>query len=115
LSLGGGLLARSSAASAATITVVMAITKCRIWVPPVNRFTGAERELRQCGRTSDGWSALACMEKIMRKTNDTSCCAAATSERELTVDQLDAVVGGTTAYVPHTYAIGRIEARFPRI
>jgi hypothetical protein len=51
----------------------------------------------------------------MSETNDTSCCAAATSERELTVDELDAVVGGTTAYVPHTYAIGRIEARFPRL
>jgi|KBSMisStaDraftv2_1062788.scaffolds.fasta_scaffold578134_3 hypothetical protein len=45
----------------------------------------------------------------------TSHGAAATSERELTVDELDAVVGGTTAYVPHTYAIGRIEARFPRL
>jgi len=51
----------------------------------------------------------------MNKTNHTSYGAAATSERELTVDDLDAVVGGTTAYVPHTYAIGRIEARFPRL
>jgi hypothetical protein len=32
---------------------VMAITKCRIWVPPVNQFTRAETALRQCGRTSD--------------------------------------------------------------
>jgi hypothetical protein len=59
------------------------------------------------------------MEKeIMSKSNDTEIShgAAATSERELTVDELDAVVGGgTTAYVPHTYAIGRIEARFPRL
>jgi hypothetical protein len=69
------------------------------------------------------------MEKeIMSKSNDTertrgrkimskraSHGAAATSERELTVDELDAVVGGTTAYVPYTYAIGRIEARFPRL
>ena len=55
--------------------------------------------------------------EMMSKTNEPSCCAAATatSERELTVDELDAVVGGTTAYVPHTYAIGRIEARFPRL
>ena len=45
----------------------------------------------------------------------TSHDTAATSERQLTVDDLDAVVGGTTAYVPHTYAIGRIEARFPRL
>ena len=38
---------------------VMTITKCPIPARAVNRFTGAERELRQCGRTSDGWSALA--------------------------------------------------------
>jgi hypothetical protein len=54
------------------------------------------------------------LEKIMSKTNDSSNRAAAKSEREMTVDELDAVVGGTTAYVAHTYAIGRIEARFPR-
>ena len=45
---------RPAQASAA----VMAITKCRIWVPPVNRLTGAATALRQCGRTSDGWSTL---------------------------------------------------------
>jgi len=33
-------------------------------------------------------------------------------KRELTIDELDAVVSSTTAYVPHTYAIRRIEARF---
>jgi hypothetical protein len=31
----------------------MAITKCRIWSPPVKRLTGATTALRQCGRTSD--------------------------------------------------------------
>jgi hypothetical protein len=31
---------------------VMAITKCRNWTPPVNRFTGAATALRQCGRTA---------------------------------------------------------------
>jgi len=31
----------------------MAITKCRIWSPPVNRLTGATTALRQCDRTSD--------------------------------------------------------------
>jgi hypothetical protein len=34
-------------------STVMAITKCRIWLPPVNQFTGTARELRQCARTSD--------------------------------------------------------------
>ena len=41
------VFAKSSQASAS----VMAITKCRIWVPPVNRFTAAARVLSQCGRT----------------------------------------------------------------
>ena len=31
---------------------VTAITKCRLWVTPVNRFTAAARALRQCDRTS---------------------------------------------------------------
>jgi hypothetical protein len=35
------------------------------------------------------------MEKIMSKTNDTWCCAAARSERELTADELEHVSGGT--------------------
>jgi ATP/maltotriose-dependent transcriptional regulator MalT len=50
-------------------------------VPPVNRFTAATRALRR---------------KIMSKTNHTSYGAAATSERELTIDELDAVSGGGT-------------------
>jgi hypothetical protein len=49
LSLGGGLpLARSSAASAATITDVMAITKCRIPAPTVNGFTVSVRAMTEC-------------------------------------------------------------------
>jgi hypothetical protein len=31
----------------------MAITKCRIWVQPVNLFTVTPRAFSQCGRTSD--------------------------------------------------------------
>jgi hypothetical protein len=45
----------------------MAITKCRIWVPPVNRFTGAATALRQCGphqRIDRPFK----MEKIVSKT-----------------------------------------------
>jgi hypothetical protein len=72
----------------------MAITKCRIWPPPVNRFTGAERELRQCGGTSDGWSALL-MEKNMSKTDDTSKLDHAKLENCVLADsELDAVTGG---------------------
>jgi lactobin A/cerein 7B family class IIb bacteriocin len=71
----------------------MAITKCLIWLLPVNQFTVTERALSQCGRTSDwngprwlGW------RKIMSKT--TAINPAATSERELTEAELDAVSGG---------------------
>jgi hypothetical protein len=67
----------------------MAITKCRIWVPPVNRFTVAARELRQCSRTSDGWSALAWMETIVSKTTTDGHV-----ERELSLEELEAVSGG---------------------
>ena len=37
---------------------VMAITKCRIWVIPVNLFTAPPRVMSQCARTSD-WMARA--------------------------------------------------------
>jgi hypothetical protein len=37
---------------------VMAITKCRIWLWEVNRFTARRDVLRQRGHISDGWSAL---------------------------------------------------------
>ena len=50
----------------------------------------------------------------------TSYGAAATSEqtRELTADELDQIAGGTPSIPippPTSYAIGRIEARFPRV
>jgi hypothetical protein len=46
----------------------MAITKCLIWVPLVNRFTVAARALSQSGRTSDRcW--LAGGECIMQKSH----------------------------------------------
>lgn len=53
------------------------------------RFTMAAVVLSQCGpRTSDGSSALACMEKIMAKTTgNTEVC-------ELSVEELDSVSGG---------------------
>ena len=62
----------------------MAITKCLIWVPLVNRFTVAVRALRQCGRISD-WMVYSpvWMEKIMTFT-----------ERELRDDELQQVSGG---------------------
>ena len=67
----------------------MAITKCLIWGPPVNQFTMAARELRQCSRTSDGWSALAWMETIVSKTTTDGHV-----ERELSLEELEAVSGG---------------------
>jgi hypothetical protein len=77
----------------------MAITKCPIPAPTVNEFTPSLRAARKCARTSDY-----VMETIMSKTNHTSYGAAATSERELTEDdlenrvladsELDAVSGG---------------------
>ena len=65
---------------------VMAITKCPISPAPptVNEFTPSLRAARKCARTSDY-----VMETIMSKTNHTSYGAAATSERELTEDDLD--------------------------
>jgi hypothetical protein len=56
----------------------------------------------------------------MSKTNDTSYGAAATGDRDLTADELDQIAGGTPSIpipppTPHSYAIGRIEARFPRL
>jgi hypothetical protein len=67
----------------------MAITKCPIPVPTVNEFTPSLRAARKCARTSDH-----VMETIMSKTNHASYGAAATSERELTEDDLALVSGG---------------------
>jgi hypothetical protein len=66
-------------------------------VPPVNRFTVRRDVLRQCGRTSDGWSALAWMEKIMSKTNDTERTREPEAKRaELLDSELDTVTGGVS-------------------
>ncbi len=56
----------------------------------------------------------------MSKTDHNPYDAAATSARELTADALDQIAGGTPSIpipppTPHSYAIGRIEARFPRL
>ena len=58
-------------------------------MPPVNRFTVAARALSQCARTSDGWSALAWMETIVSKTTTDGHL-----ERELSLEELEAVSGG---------------------
>jgi hypothetical protein len=73
----------------------MAITKCRISAQTVRGFTVAARALRQCGRTSDWMVHAGLMEKIMSKT---SYGVPATSERELTEAELDAVAGGNWAW-----------------
>ena len=59
----------------------MAITKCWIWVQPVNQFTAAMRVLSQMWpHTSDGrWHGR---RKIMSKTN------------ELSDAELEVVIGG---------------------
>jgi hypothetical protein len=65
----------------------MPITKCRIWVPPVNPITVAERALSQGGSTPamtlarDGW------RKIMNTVNNVA-------DRELTTAELELVAGG---------------------
>jgi hypothetical protein len=65
---------------------VMAITECRIWMPPVNLFTGAaSASVAAHQRWSLDW-----MEKIMSKTKDTN------KTRELTEAELAAVSGGYT-------------------
>jgi len=60
----------------------------------VTRVTVAARTLGQCARTSDGWSALACMEKIMSKSNDSSKLVRTPQVRELRDDELENVSGG---------------------
>ena len=80
----------------------------------VTGVTVMARALRQRGRASDWMVHLAWMEKIMSKTSN------ARKERELTEAELDQIAGGTPSIpipppTPHSYAIGRIEARFPRV
>jgi bacteriocin-like protein len=50
--------------------------------------------LRQCGRTSDGWSRAVWMEKIMSKTNDTSKLGHGVQDRELSEQELNKISGG---------------------
>jgi bacteriocin-like protein len=59
-------------------------------VLPVNRFTVLARALRQGGRTSDGWSALAWIMSTTPMHNS----EASPEVRELTEDQLEQVSGG---------------------
>ena len=67
----------------------MAITKCLIWVPPVNRFTVVPMVLEQCGLRVDGLS------RPIWKQQETDMNAHETSEnRELTVCELEQVSGG---------------------
>src|SRR5262245_49464464 len=66
----------------------MAITKCRIWVSPVNGFTRAATALRQCGRRA----TIAWMEKIMSNNKDNE------KTRELTEAELNHVSGGSLTY-----------------
>jgi bacteriocin-like protein len=73
----------------------MAITKCLIGVPLVNRFTVTARALHQCGRTSDWMVRAGLMEKIMSKGNDSSKLGRATQVRELRDDELQQVSGGS--------------------
>jgi hypothetical protein len=63
----------------------MAITKSRIWLPPVKWLTGAATALRQCGRTSDWMVHAGAMEKSMTKTPRNTA---------LTESELDKVSGG---------------------
>jgi hypothetical protein len=82
--------------------IVMAITKCLIWVPPVNRLTAAARALSQCARIGDGWSALAWMEKIMSYKINLNQTTKNRQERQLdgsalTESELHNVVGGDYA------------------
>jgi hypothetical protein len=61
------------------------------------RHSEARGQVVKCGRTSDGWSALAWMEKIVRKTAGTR---KTTDTRELTINELDGVTGGLVVIAP---------------
>jgi hypothetical protein len=76
--------------------------------------------VHRCGETGDGKCGPHIGRKIMSQTNGTSYRVVARSEqtRELTAGELDQIAGGTPSIpipppTPHSYAIGRIEARFP--
>jgi hypothetical protein len=59
----------------------------------VSRITVLRGLLSERGRPSDGWPALAYMEKIMSNTRRTESCEVRESG-ELTDDKFAAVVGG---------------------
>jgi hypothetical protein len=80
--------------------------------------SGSETDVQPVGRTNTGWSALACMETIMSKTNDTSKLGHATFEnRPLDSAELNAVTGGlsyeefTFEYTERTLG-GRLGSKF---
>ena len=86
----------------------MAITKCLIGVPPVNRFTVAAKELSQCGlRVDDGMVRPIGRFSQRRTSMAKSSVSDMTTKRPkepfdpaldapvaLTPDQLEKVVGG---------------------
>src|SRR5262245_8798987 len=83
--------------------IVMAITKSRVWLASVSRFTvarsGAERV---SPRQRPDHSFAGAMETTMNKTNDVQ------PTRELTEAEVDAVSGGWLAFQPSAEAIAAI-------
>jgi hypothetical protein len=72
-----------------------------------------------CDHISDGMVQAGYGEKIMSKTTTHNTeirkvTAVREPTRELSAVELAQVTGGDAIPTPHTYAIGRIEARFPR-
>jgi hypothetical protein len=80
----------SHASSASTTHRVLAITKCRIWVPRVNRLTVVPKVLKQCrAQRLDGpFAGFIQRSTIMPKENEL------TNQRELTEQELEFVAGG---------------------
>ena len=70
--------------------------KCRFALPSVFCLTVLRGLLSERGRTSNGWPALAYMEKIMSNTKRTESREVRESG-ELTDDDLAVVVGGSKA------------------
>ena len=54
----GAAVGRPEGHDPRALAPVIAITKCRIWMLAVNRFTPRRDVLRQGGHISDGWSVL---------------------------------------------------------
>jgi len=74
----------------------MAITKCRIWLPEVNRFTGTRTCFMRSPARHGNVSININLREIMSKTNDTSKLGVAALEDHdaLEDSELDAVNGG---------------------